>query len=339
MDVSVLYNQLANQPDRLILILESLGFTKISYNSYKNTIRFAREEYRNPSSCMLDCSSLRFFVFSTNKSGNIFTMIMDKLKCSFPKALEFAASKAGIIDLIIDVKIKYPFGGFYKKLSSHQQTNSSIKSYPETILERYSNRYSKMFFDDGIDYLTQQYFEIGYDISSERITIPERSISGDLIGIMGRSNDPNCDHEKRWLPIIPCSRNQTLFGYVNNYHRISETRRVVLYESEKAVMQSRSFGCHIALAVCGCRISDAQIKYIQLLHPTKIIIAFDEGLEEENIRCEAKKLVINNNILKTKVGYIWDEGDVIPIGSKMNLADLGKDAYQYSMTQKIKWIN
>ena len=69
MDVNVLASKLENQPDKIIQILEALGFENIKFNPLKNNLRFAREEQRNPTSCMLDCGTLRFFVFSTNQKG------------------------------------------------------------------------------------------------------------------------------------------------------------------------------------------------------------------------------------------------------------------------------
>ena len=59
MDVNVLTSKLENQPDKIIQILEALGFENIKFNPLKNNLRFAREEQRNPTSCMLDCGTLR----------------------------------------------------------------------------------------------------------------------------------------------------------------------------------------------------------------------------------------------------------------------------------------
>ena len=47
--------------------------------------------------------------------------------------------------------------------------------------------------------------------------------------------------------------------------------------------------------------------------------------------------IVNNPILKTKVGYIWPE-DLIPANSKMNIADLGLKVYQEGLTKHVKWV-
>lgn len=338
MDVSVLQSKLENQPDKIIQILEALGFENIKFNPLKNSLRFAREEQRNPTSCLVDCGTLRFYVFSTNQKGNIFTLIMDIKKCSFPDALKFAAIKAGISMEELDIKTRWPFGGFFLKLlPDYDEEMNDLKTYPEETLAPYAGKYNLRFVRDGISLQTQEKFGIGYDIESNRITIPERAVDGSLVGIMGRANY-ECDHDKRWFPLISCPRSKTLFGYSENYKRIQETRNVVLFESEKAVQQCDSFGSNIALATCGCHVSDTQARYIKKLFPKKVILAYDEGLEEEHLINECKKLISNNAILKTDVGYVWDQASLIPEFSKMNIADLGKEAYVEGLTKYVKWV-
>ena len=79
---------------------------------------------------------------------------------------------------------------------------------------------------------------------------------------------------------------------------------------------------------------------IASMQPKNVVLALDEGLEEEAVREEAKKLVQNNIIVKTNVGYVWDAaGDIIPKGSKLNAADLGKDAYTQIMRTKVRWLS
>ena len=337
MDVNALQSKLENQPDRIIQILEALGFENIKFNPQKNNLRFAREEQRNPTSCLVDCATLRFFVFSTNQKGNIFSLIMDVKRCSFPDALKFAAIKAGLSLEELNIKTRWPFGGFFLKLlPNYEEEMEELETYPEEILESYANKFSIQFVKDGISLRTQEKFGIGYDVDSNRITIPERAIDGSLVGIMGRANY-ECDHDKRWFPLISCPRSKTLFGYGENYRRIQETQNLVLFESEKAVQQCDSFGSNIALATCGCHVSETQAKYIKRLLPKKIILAYDEGLEEEHLVNECKKLIVNNPILKTKVGYVWPDG-LIPEGSKKNVADLGREAYQEGLTKYVKWV-
>lgn len=162
MDVNLLASKLENQPDKIIQILEALGFENIKFNPQKNNLRFAREESRNPTSCMVDCGTLRFFVFSTNQKGNIFSLIMDVKKCAFPDALRFAARKADISDEEVNIKTHWPFGGFFLKLMpDYEEEMEDLKIYPEETLEPYANKFNLQFIKDGISLETQEKFGVG----------------------------------------------------------------------------------------------------------------------------------------------------------------------------------
>ena len=226
-----------------------------------------------------------------------------------------------------------------KLIREIQEPELSMNIYDECVLDEYTGKFNTMFFDDGISYQTQEKFNIGYDIWTNRITVPEYTFDGKLCGVMGRSIDKNCNKEERWLPIIPCSRSLTLYGYHTNYQYIQKKNLCVVGESEKFPQQLDSFDCHIGLASCGCHMSDTQVKYTKGLLVSKTILAYDEGLEEEYIREEAKKLKINNAFFNNKVGYIWDsEHVIIPQGSKGSPSDYGKEAFSYLIKNCTKWI-
>lgn len=340
MNALKLTEKLSNNQDDIYKILESLGYQNITYNSVHNEFRFAREYGRNPSSVRLSVETLNFICFSTSDRGNIYSLVMKQKGINFPKALEYIADLLGWQKNDLNKPIKSPFHGYYKHLLRQlQEPEMSIKTYDNAILEEYANKYNTMFFKDGISYVTQEKYNVGFDIITNRITVPEYTFDGKLCGIMGRSIDTHCEKEERWLPIIPCSRSLTLYGYHTNYEYIQNKGLCIIGESEKFPMQLDSFGCHIGLASCGCRLSDTQIKYIKGLLIPKTIIAYDEGLEEEYIREEAKKLQINNAIFKNKVGYVWDsDNTVIPKGSKGSPSDYDKDKFTYLIKHCVKWL-
>lgn len=321
-------------------IIELLGFTNITFDYGKKTIRFAREEGRNPTSVVLYGDTLKYYCFSTNTQGNIYSLVMERENLNFPQSLKWVAAKAGLNPSDYDGKIKLPFGGFYKKiLRTSIEPELNMPIYNKEILKQYEGYGNMMFYNDGIDFSVQKKYNIGYDIETNRITVPIFNLNGDLCGIMGRLNDKNCEHSERWLPIIPCSRSLTLTGYVQNYQTIQEKQTVIIGESEKFPQQLDTFGCRIGLATSGCKISSVQARYIKSLMLPTAIIAYDEGLDEEQLRNEAKKLVINNSIFHNKVGYIFDDdNEILPKGSKKSPSDLGKQAFQELLKRKVRWL-
>lgn len=317
-----------------------MGFTQITYRGQKNELRFSRDEGHNPTAMRLKLDTLKFDGFSINAHGNLYSLVMNYEKLSFPEALHFIADKLGLQKSQFSKKIKYPFGGFYKGLMKEiQEPEYSMKTYDDSILDEYAGKYNLMFFRDGIDFQTQEYFNVGFDIETLRITVPEYTLDGRLCGIMGRLNDSKCTKEERWLPIIPCSRSLTLYGYHNNYRTIQEKNMVVIGESEKFVQQLYSMGNHVGLATCGCDVSEIQSKHIKALMTSKIVLAYDEGLEEEQIRSQAEKLVLNNAVFKNRVGYVFDrENLILPKGSKASPSDMGKEAFCELLKSHVVWL-
>ena len=320
-------------------ILEELEFTQLTFDACKRTFRFAREEGRNPTSMVLNLDTLSFHCFSTNSKGNLYTLIMQRKDMNFPNALKWAADYAGLDREEYDIDIKLPFGGFFQGLVREiSEPEFSMKTYDESELDEYKGFYNTMFFKDGISFESQEKFNIGYDALSNRVTIPIYSLDNKLIGIMGRYNG-KCEKEERWLPIIPCSRSLTIYGFNENYQSIQEKGMAIIGESEKFVMQADSFGCHIALATSGCHISDTQAKHIKSMFLPKIILAYDEGLSEEDIIAEAEKLKMDNQIYKNQVGYIYDrEHKYLPEGSKASPSDLGKEVFSKLVKECVVWL-
>ena len=306
-----------------------MDYTQITYRNQKNELRFSREDGHNPTAMRLKLDTLKFDGFSINAHGNLYSLVMKTKHLSFPKALKYIAETLGLEKSQFSQKIRYPFGGFYKGLMREiREPEYSMTTYDDSILNDYIGKYNLMFFKDGINFQTQQFFNVGFDIETLRITVPEYTLDGRLCGIMGRLNDSRCPKDERWLPIIPCSRSLTLYGYHHNYETIQQKNIVVVGESEKFVQQLHSMGSYVGLATCGCDISEIQAKHLKALMTSKIILAYDEGLEEDQIRTQAEKLILDNAMFRNKVGYVFDRDNLIlPKGSKASPSDLGKGAF------------
>ena len=340
MNVVKINEYLSDNCDAIITLLEKLGLSNIRYNAEKHEVRCSREEGRNPTSVKIDTSSLYYNCFSTGRRGDIYVLVMDRLNLSFPEALRWVISTLKLDAGEFNSNIRLPFGGYYKDIIREtDDAELNLPTYDQSILENYSDLPNDMFLCDNISTYTQKKFNVGYDCESKRITVPQWSVNGDLVGIMGRLNDPNCDKSERWLPIIPCARSMTVYGYHFNYAAIQQKSICMIVESEKSVMQMDSMNLHVGLATCKNSISDIQARYIKGLMTDKIIIAYDEGVEEEYLRYAAEKVKIDTIMFKNSVGYIFDEyNEILPKDSKASPTDLGYKKLQELMRSKIKWI-
>lgn len=317
-----------------------MDYTQITYRNQKNELRFSREDGHNPTAMRLKLDTLKFDGFSINAHGNLYSLVMKTKHLSFPKALKYIAETLGLEKSQFSQKIRYPFGGFYKGLMREiREPEYSMTTYDDSILNDYIGKYNLMFFKDGINFQTQQFFNVGFDIETLRITVPEYTLDGRLCGIMGRLNDSRCPKDERWLPIIPCSRSLTLYGYHHNYETIQQKNIVVVGESEKFVQQLHSMGSYVGLATCGCDVSEIQAKHLKALMTSKIILAYDEGLEEDQIRTQAEKLILDDVMFRNKVGYVFDRDNLIlPKGSKASPSDLGKGAFLELIKNHVTYI-
>ena len=326
--------------DAVLNLLNDLEFKNISYDIAKQKFRFARAEGRNPTSMVMSLSTLSYYCFSTNDKGNLYTLVMEHENINFPKALEWVADKLGIEKSDFNKKTRLPFNGFYKNLIKEiQEPELYVQTYDINILEEYTDKFNLMFFEDGIDFQTQKEFEVGYDCITNRITIPIWTLDGKLYGIMGRLNDKNCSHDERWLPIIPCSRSLSLYGYQKNYQSIQAKGLCIISESEKSVMKLFQMGCKNTVAVGGCNISETQAKYLKSMLLNKYIICFDEGLEENQLIEQCNKLKIDNKILKNNIGYVYDKTNkYLPQNSKLSPCDMSKEIFIKLLKECVVWI-
>ena len=347
MSVSVvtLQNRLQGNKEEVEEILVQLGFTHIKFNKASGTNKsdyftFPRLGGDNLTAMCVYLDKLNYTCFTRNNSGNLFTLVQDTLNLTFPQSLKWIANKLGMTEYEMNIKIRKPFGGFYTNIIKNQEEPElSIKTYDESVLSEYCTKVNSMFLKDNISYVTQEKFGLGFSLEDNSILIPTYTFNGELCGCKARTNDKNCDFDKRWWAFLPYPKTLTVYGYHQNYKKIQEKGICVIGESEKFTMQLDSMDCHIGLGLGGHSISSVQARYIKSLLTRKIILAFDEGLDEEEIREEAKKLKIDNHILTNQVGYIYDDKNIyLPKGSKASPSDFGEEVFQKLIKNHVKYV-
>lgn len=337
MDVIALTNQLINQPEKIIKVLERLGCEKIKYNDHKKYITSTRPEEGADNALGLMCFTDTLGVHMNTRAykGNIFSLVMDTKRVSFPDALKLVSKWTGVKN---DIQIKYPFHHFYKSIYSDK--NDAFSLIPIYSEDRLPPRAVNIkYIKDGVSALTQERFDMRFSLEENAIVTPIYDCQGNLVGAKARNNDANCDDTHRFWAYLEYPKNQTVYGYVQNYRNIIDKKKILIAESEKAVMQAASMGCDLCLAVGGKNISDTQAKYIKSLGADRIYVAFDEGVCFDEMEYQAKKLIVNNGIYKNKIGCIIDEDhDILKKGSKDSPFDHGKEVLNKLIKEKVRWL-
>ena len=216
-----------------------------------------------------------------------------------------------------------------------RRTASESKIYDESILNQFSQCGNVRFLKDNISLRTQRFFEIGYDVESQGITIPIRNQFGQLMGIKERFNYDVEDGEIKYFYQSPCMMSNTLYGYSQNYEFLTGGE-VLIFEAEKSTMQCHTYGTRNCVSLGSGSISKKQIQILLELNPKKVIFMHDAGYGLENIMRNIDLLKGYSRFSEIEVGY-WDyfgKG----YANKVSPSDMGKEKLEYILNNEIKMI-
>lgn len=314
--------ELLQNPQSIINILEEFGFSDLRIHN--NEIRCGLSDGHNTTAIrirLINNDNLFVNDFVRGLSYDLINYIVKVKSVDFVNVMKAIKSELGISDFYeLDTK-RSVFGGFYDKIK-RRDNDLYVKIYPDEILGEYKNVYSSMFLRDNISFYSQDRFEIGYDIVSQRITIPIRNEYGDLIGVKGRANWKISEEDPKYLYLVPCASSQTLYGYCQNYQYFINND-ILVFEAEKSVMQCCSYGINNCVSLSGNSISTKQCRLLMTAVPKRVIFMLDKGLDTDITRRNAKMLSVYTQMSDTKILW-WDwTKSVLP--DKSSPSDYGRE--------------
>lgn len=307
--------RLTKDVNLLINILED-NFTNVKI--YGEEIRMSFNEDSSPNGTVVYLSNLYCRYFSRGISGDIYILLQEKRNQDFKTIHKYLNSFFNE-DIEVNVQTKKSlFGGFFEKYVGLKQ-NDII--YKENELDRYGLRGNIRFLEDNITLETQVKFQLGYDYQNHRITIPWRNMEGDLIGITSRNNNDLIENYK-YLATLPFVKTNNLYGFYENYNNILSTKKIVIVEAEKSVLQAYSFGIRNVVAV-GCHsLSNQQIELLKY-NVDMITLMFDSDVEEDEVIEQCKK--IKSKLSDKKICYCIDRKNLLK--EKSSPTDFGKNVF------------
>lgn len=325
-------HRLLDNPESIINILEQYEFYKPRIHN--NEIRCGLYEGANPTAIRIKLTNnenLYVCDFSRNINEDIINYLIKVKGTDFKQVFNTIKKELGIQSFYTITEKRSIFGGFYNRISKFQSA-MYVKTYPEDILNEYNTGYNKRFLDDNISLQTQEYFDIGYDIVTQRITIPIRNAYGEIIGIKARINYES-DDEPKYMYLFPCPMSQTLYGFSQNYVHLCNGD-IYLYEAEKSVLQCHTYRMFNALALGSNSLSDTQCKLLMGLQPKRIIFMLDKGLNIDNTLRNIEKLLLYTRMNDVQICY-WDWSMNTSLPDKASPSDYGKDALQDIINNEI----
>ena len=176
----------------------------------------------------------------------------------------------------------------YKKIvKNEEETVDNILD--ESILNQFIHAPCKIFTDDKISILTQQKWEICYDLIENRVVFPIRNENGGLVTLKGRTLNPKykLSGEPKFLVYYDTPTNHILFGSFQNREYIQKSDEIIVVESEKSVMKADGMNINNVVAICKKSISKQQIRKL-LSYGKRIVLMYDNDVTEKEIKIIAR---------------------------------------------------
>lgn len=327
--------KLSENPESIVELLEYYECGKIKVNTRE--VRFARDDRPE--------SGLNISIRLTNNDA---CFIKDYARSEVNNLVSWLCKEKNVKfkDVLINIKRilhlsddwrpqnrRLIFGGVYEHII--HRADSPPKTYDESILDDYLKVPNVRFQHDHILLETQMEFGISYDVNTDRIVIPIRDQHGSLMGVKGRRNyETDNGDDPKYLYLVPCQMSKTLFGYSTNYSSMYGDT-VMIFESEKSVLQCASYGYHNAVALGSNSLSEYQAKMILSLNPQKVIFMLDSDLPLDNTKRNIDMLRSVATMRDLQISYFdWEECLELP--AKASASDEGKEVLEYILEENIK---
>lgn len=325
--------RLIEQPEHIVRLLELFSFHKIRLRN--NEIRCAFEENTNPTAIVIrlnDNDALFVKDYEKNYSYDLFNYIIKSKGYSFKEVINAVKVELGIDNIYSYKRSTGIFGGLCNKMC-RSDSQMEVKTYSESILNQYQMVPNERFLNDGISLETQNKFQIGYDVNSQRITIPIRTPYGELAAIKGRANYELEEFEPKYLFLAQGPMSQLLYGFYENYDTLLDGD-VKVFESEKSVLMLDSMGKHDGVAIGSNSLSATQAKLLLSLNPRSITFMLDEGLPIENTLKNIETLKTFCRLREVEIKY-FDWRDSLSLPSKAAPVDCGQETYEYILENEL----
>ncbi len=328
--------KLLEQPESIVNILETFNCHKVRINGRE--IRCARDDNSNPTAVVIRLTNNENLLVKDYELNIVLDLInyLIKIKNASFKDVMNAIKQELHLDSIYNYKRKVGlFGGLYDGLSRNNG-EISVTTYPEKILKYYGNTPNLLWLKDGISLSTQRKWNIGYDVQSQRITMPIRTSTGEIMSIKGRLNGEPEEFEPKYLYLVQGPMSQTLFGYSENYSSLYENE-ILIVESEKSVLKLDSWGYNNVVALGSNSLSTTQAKLLMSLNPKSVIFMLDKSLPLENTKKNAELLKTFCAMRQLEIKY-WDWTDNITLDEKSAPCDDTKEEFEYILNNEIEPI-
>jgi hypothetical protein len=287
-----------------------------------------------------------FHCFTGCGSFDVFELVKKVYELDFYSSMRYITSKfglsytGGIVDSTVDMS-------FFEKFTIKDHS-VKFREIDKNVLNQFYNYAHQSWLDDGINYEALQDFGVKYDIVDNKIVIPHFDKKSNLIGVRGRYLNP--DDVARGMKYMPIkiqgemmnhATGGNLYGLDVNLAQIKKHRTIILFESEKSVLQLKTMYPNMSIGVCisGSNLTKTQVELLLELDIDNVIIGVDKefkeiGSQEEQMYAEKiTKIFLNKLTPHFNCSILWDMENLL--NEKDAPTDKGKEVFDRLMEKRI----
>lgn len=289
-----------------------------------------------------------YFGYTSARSYDIIALVQTRLNllgqtCSFLDACNWILEKTGLDP----TKIAKPLTNNHvydwselERFVRVRKYGNQLPEYNRTIIDTLPPLYPQAWIEEGISEETMAKYQIRYYEYCNQTVIPCYDAEARLIGIRVRNWDKDRVEQAKYMPLITLdgqcykfNTNQVFYGINYNKPEIERTGKVIIVESEKAVMKLDTYmGRHnIALGMYGSNLGIQRRNQLIKMGVNTVSYVVDNdfiGQDDEFFEQWREKI---QHFIKLWDGFcrieiVWDNLGLL--GPKENATDRTKEVWE-----------
>ena len=289
-----------------------------------------------------------YFGYTSSRSYDIISLVQTRLSllkqpCSFLDACQFILDTTNISpDSISRVKKEghvYDWSNLERFIRVRKYGNQ-LSEYNRNIIDTLPSLYPQAWIDEGISEETMEKYQIRYYERCNQTVIPCFDDEARLVGVRVRNWDKDRVEQAKYMPLVTLdgqcykfNTNQVFYGINYNKPEIERTGKVIIVESEKAVMKLDTYmGRHnIALGMYGSNLGiQRRNQLLKMGVNTVSYVVDNDFIGQDDAFFEQWREKIQHFIKLwdgfCRVEIVWDNLGLL--GPKENATDRTKEVWE-----------
>lgn len=289
-----------------------------------------------------------FMGYTAGRSYDIISLVQTRLAllkqpCSFLDACQFIIDTTNINpDSISHVKKEghvYDWSNLERFIKVRKYGNQ-LPEYNRNIIDTLPPLYPQAWIDEGISEETMDKYQIRYYERCNQTVIPCFDDEARLVGVRVRNWDKDRVEQAKYMPLVTLdgqcykfNTNQVFYGINYNKPEIERTGKVIIVESEKAVMKLDTYmGRHnIALGMYGSNLGiQRRNQLLKMGVNTVSYVVDNDFIGQDDAFFEQWREKIQHFIKLwdgfCRVEIVWDNLGLL--GPKENATDRTKEVWE-----------